>query len=199
MRRRQRQSSDLAAMIGQILSESEGSVLDAKLHVRQVNQLNAEIIRVLAATIGKNLGADREAWRKWWAEEQGYTYDPPAPRPRQDLTLSEAKPTYARKFALDCFAAGTPVHTITGLRPIERVEVGDQVLTQDPCTGTLSYQPVVATVHSQPDKLLKINLDEEAIKATAIDRFWKVGQGWVMARDLQAGRPSSLCRRSLPR
>ena len=57
MRQRQRQSSDLAAIIGQILSESEGSDPGtAKLHVRQVNQLNAQIIRVLAATTGKNLG-----------------------------------------------------------------------------------------------------------------------------------------------
>ncbi len=187
MRQRQRQSSDLAAIIDLILSESEGSVLSAQLHVRQVNQLNAQIIRVLTATTGKNLGADREVWRKWWAEEQGYTYGPPAPRPRQDLTLSESKPIFAAEVSADCFAAGTPVRTITGLRPIETVEVGDQVLTQDPCSGTLSYQPVVATVHSQPEKLLKINLREEAIKATAIDRFWKVGQGWVMARDLKPG------------
>ena len=56
MRQRQRQSTDLAAIIGQILSESEGHILTAKLHVRQVNQLNARIIRVLAATTGKNLG-----------------------------------------------------------------------------------------------------------------------------------------------
>ena len=65
-----------------------------KLHVRQVNQLNARIIRVLAAATGKNLGDDREVWRKWWAEEQGYTYEPPPPRPRQDLTLADSKPTY---------------------------------------------------------------------------------------------------------
>ena len=45
----------------------------------------------------------------------------------------------------------------------------------------------MATVHSQPEKVLKINLSQEAIKATGIDRFWKVGQGWVMARDLKPG------------
>ena len=42
-------------------------------------------------------------------------------------------------------------------------------------------------MHNQPDKLLKINLSHEAITATGIDRFWKVGQGWVMARDLKPG------------
>jgi len=187
MRVRRQQSSDLAAIVDRILSESEGTVLDAKLHVRQVNQRNAQIIRVLAATTGKNLGADREVWRKWWAEEQGYTYDPPPPSPRQDLTLSDSKPTFASEVRVDCFAAGTPVHTLTGLRPIERVEVGDQVLTQDPRSGALSYQPVMATVQSRPETLLKIKLSQETITATGIDRFWKVGQGWVMARDLKSG------------
>jgi len=187
MRQRQQQSTDLAAIIGQILSESEGHLLTAKNHVREVDQLNARIIRVLAAATGKSLGEDREIWRKWWAEEQGYTYDPPSPRPRQDLTLSDSKPTFVSEVRLDCFAAGTPVHSLTGLRPIELVEVGDQVLTQDPRSGALSYQPVMATVHSQPDKVLKITLNHEAITATGIDRFWKVGQGWVMARDLKPG------------
>lgn len=152
-----------------------------------MTQLNARIIRVLAAATGKNLGSDREVWRKWWAEEQGYTYDPPPPSPRQDLTLWDDKPTFSAEVRVDCFAAGTPVHTLTGILPIEQIEIGDQVLTQHPRSGELSYQPVVATVHSQPGKVLKINLSDETIKATAIDRFWKVGQGWVMARDLKPG------------
>ena len=152
-----------------------------------MNQLNARIIQVLAATTAKNLGSDREVWRRWWAEEQGYTYEPPPPRSRQDLTLSDSKPTFASEVRVDCFAAGTPIRTLTDLRPIELVAVGDQVLTQDPCSGALSYEPVVATVHSQPEKVLKINLTQESIKATAIDRFWKVGQGWVMVRDLRPG------------
>ena len=197
MRQRQRQSSDLAAIIGQMLSESEGSVRDAKLHVRQVNQLNAQIIRVLAATTGKNLGDDREVWRKWWAEEQGYTYDPPPPRPRQDLTLSDSKPTFASEVRLDCFAAGTPVHTLTGLRPIELIEVGDQVLTQDPRSGALSYQPVVATVHSQPEKVLEhqpeSGSDQGDGHRSVLEGRTRLGDG---ARP-QAGRPSSLGGRSL--
>jgi len=187
MRQREQQAADLAAIIGQILSESEEEVLAAKHHVGQVEELNAQLIRVLAATTGQNLGEEREAWRKWWAEEQGYTYDPPPPRPRQDLTLSDSKPTFVSEVRIDCFAAGTPIHTLTGLRPIESVEIGDQVLTQDPRTGTLRYRPVVATVHSKPETVLKADLGQESIKATGIDRFWKVGQGWVMARDLKTG------------
>jgi len=187
MTARQRQSTDLAAIINGILSESEGTVLDARLHVRQVEELNAQIIRVLTATTGEKLGTDRQVWRKWWAEEQGYSYDPPPSAPRQDLTLSDIKPTFVADVRVDCFAAGTPVQTLTGPRAIELVKVGDQVLTQDLRRGSLGYHPVVATAHSQPDELLRINLGHETIKATEIDRFWKVGQGWVMARDLKPG------------
>jgi len=187
MLQRQRQVLDLVAIIRQILSDSETDVLAAKFHVRQVDQLNARIIRVLTTVTGHNSGKDQEAWRKWWIEEQGYSYEPPAPRSRQDWTLRESKPTYADNVHFSCFAAGTPVHTLTGLRPIESVRTGDQVLTQDPRTGALSYQPVVAAVRNKPDTLLKIRLDQEAISATGIHRFWRVGQGWVMARDLKPG------------
>jgi hypothetical protein len=187
IQQRQRQSSDLAALIGQILIESEGGVEGARLYVRQVEQLNARVIGVLKAATGMNLGEDREAWRKWWAEEQGYTYLPPPARARQDLTLAECKPTYVAEVRLDCFAAGTPVTTLTGLRPIEAIEVGDQVLTQDSSSGALTYQPVIAALGSQTDNLLTITVDHEAIKATGIDRFWKFGYGWAMARDLKPG------------
>jgi hypothetical protein len=187
MRQRQQQSADLVATIGQILSESEDDVLTARLHVRQVEQLNARIVQVLAATTGKNLSSDPEAWRKWWAEEQGYAYDPPPPSLRQDLTLADSKPTFVSDSHFSCFAAGTPLHTLTGLRAIESVQIGDQVLTQDPHTGALSYQPIVAAVHNKSDRLFKVTSEQESIKVTGIHRFWKVGQGWVMARELKPG------------
>jgi len=187
MRQRQLQVLHLAAIVRQILSESETDVLAAQLHVRQVDQLNARIIRALTTVTGHNSGKAQEAWRKWWIEEQGYSYEPPAPRSRQDWTLVESKPAYADNVHFSCFAAGTPVHTRTGLRPIESVRIGDQVLTQDPRTGALSFQPVVAAVHNKPDRVLKISLGQEVVSATDIHRFWRVGQGWVMARDLKPG------------
>ncbi|MFI5456595.1 MAG: polymorphic toxin-type HINT domain-containing protein [Isosphaerales bacterium] len=187
MLQRQRQVLDLEAIIRQISIESESDVLAAKLRVRQVDQLNARIIRVLTTVTEQNSGKDQEAWRKWWIEEQGYSYEPPAPRSRQDWTLQESKPAYADNVHFSCFAAGTPVHTLTGLRPIESVRIADQILTQEPRTGALSFQPVVAAVHNKPDRLLKISLDREVVSATGIHRFWRVGQGWVMARDLKPG------------
>jgi hypothetical protein len=86
-----------------------------------------------------------------------------------------------------CFAAGTPVQTLTGLRPIETIRLGDEVLTRDTSSGALSYQPVVAVFHNKPNQTLKVTLGDEAIVATGIHRFWKAGRGWTMTRDLKPG------------
>ncbi len=86
-----------------------------------------------------------------------------------------------------CFGAGTAVRTIKGGRAIESIRAGDLVLAQDPKTGALAYQPVVAAFHNPPAATLRVRLGDEAVVATGIHRFWKAGQGWTMARDLKPG------------
>ena len=51
----------------------------------------------------------------------------------------------------------------------------------------MSYRPIVATFHNPPAATLRIDLGSESIVTTPIHRFWKVGVGWTMARELQAG------------
>jgi len=174
-------------IISQVLIDAESDILAVGAQARQMEQLNARIVQVLTAVNGQNSRKDQEAWRKWWTEEQGYAYEPPAPSSRQDLTLWDDKPTYGDNVHFSCFAAGTPVHTLEGLNPIESVKIGDQVLTQDPLTGALAYKPVLAAAHNKPAELWKIGLGQESIRATGIHRFWIVGHGWVMARDLKPG------------
>ncbi len=182
-----RQAIDLAAAVNQILSESADHVAAARLHVLEVGQLNARIVAVLGAAIGKDLGKDREAARKWWTEERGYAYQAPAPSARQDWTFDEDRPTYVDSVHSSCFAADTPVQALDGPRPIQSLQIGDQVLSQDTRSGALSYQPVVAALHNKPAMVIKIKLGHDVIKATEIHRFWKAGSGWVMARDVQPG------------
>jgi hypothetical protein len=88
-----------------------------------------------------------------------------------------------------CFAAGTLVRTIDGLRAIESMKVGDVVLAQDVEAGALAYEPVVRVIHNSPRETLRIVLDDdgrdEPIVVTPIHRFWRAGRGWSMARDLK--------------
>jgi len=85
---------------------------------------------------------------------------------------------------------GAPI-TLTGPRPIETLKVGDEVLAQDVTGGGLGYRPIVAVHHNPPSKTFRIAVGGETIVSSEFHRFWKAGQGWVLARDL---RPSDRLR-----
>jgi hypothetical protein len=152
---------------------------------------NAPIRRLLRAITGTDLGDDREAWKAWWVDYQGYSYTPPPPRLtsiQHDVsvvTLSPPPPPSPVHHS--CFGAGTPVRTPSGLRPIEDLAIGDQVLTQDTTSGVLTFRPIVAVFHNRPTATLRVTLGGETIVATGIHRFWRTGRGWAMARDLKPG------------
>ena len=173
------------------------------------NELTSRSTAVLRDVTGQDAGTDPDAWMAWWADQQGYVYDGPAgdplqpgangPNPqgqvtapyvrRPPLQFPRPKPVLTSwvHFHFSCFAAGTPVHAIDGPLLIEKVRVGDRVLTQDTATGLLSFQPVVAAYHNPPSATLRIDLGGDPVIATGIHRFWSAGRGWVMARDLKPG------------
>ena len=172
-------------------------------------QSNERVLRVLGEVTGQDLGPDQKGWMKWWVDQQGYAYnDTPQDRPTfvEDVPLAYvpqgvlAPPAQAQQagnptttvttstgIGHNCFKAGTPVLTLEGLRPIEKIRVGDQLLTQDTQTGALSYQAVLAVYHNKPSPTLNVKAGDESIVSTPIHRFWKAGAGWVMARDLKPG------------
>ena len=147
---------------------------------------NERVLPLVKAATGQDFGDDHDAWKKWWDDELGYAFQSSSPKAKPIYTLTPYRS--ARVWAhTSCFAAGTPVHTIEGAKPIESMMVGDRVLSQDPATGALSYQPVLLVHRNPPAPLLKLSMDSESVLATGIHRFWKVGKGWTMARDLKPG------------
>jgi Pretoxin HINT domain len=154
-----------------------------------INQLNARVLPVLGMITGQDLGVEPEKWKAWWTDQLGYVYQSniPETKPTYTDTLRVQTPFMVGTAHAACFAAGTMVITIDGLRPIESIQVGDRVLSQDPTTGQLSFRPVVTVHRNRPSPTLRIAIDGETIVATGIHRFWKAGQGWVMARDLKPG------------
>jgi hypothetical protein len=154
-----------------------------------INELNSRVLPVLGMITGQDLGAEPEKWKTWWTDQLGYVYQSNVPetKPTYTDTLRVQTPFTVGTTHSACFAAGTRVTTIDGPRPIESIQVGDRVLTQGPTTGQLSFRPVVAVHHNRPAPTFRIAVDGETIVATGIHRFWKAGQGWVMARDLKPG------------
>ena len=145
---------------------------------------NGRVLPVLGDLTTQDLGSDPEAWTRWWTDEQGYAYRS-SPKPVVYEVVREQ--TLVSAASCSCFAAGTPVHTRAGLKAIETVMVGDQVLSQDVVTGELRYEPVVAAWHNRPDQTYQVRIDGETIVATGIHRFWKAREGWTMVRDLRPG------------
>jgi hypothetical protein len=69
--------------------------------------------------------------------------------------------------------------------PIEEVQVGDMVLSQDPATGELAYKPVLRTTVRPPEPLVILDVGEDAIWASGGHLFWVPGRGWTRARVLR--------------
>jgi hypothetical protein len=147
---------------------------------------NKRVLPVLTELTSQDLGADPQAWTRWWTNELGYSYRS-QPKPVFAEVVAAPEPLVSANATSSCFAAGTPVQTMSGPRAIEQIQVGDQVLSQDVTSGALRFEPVVAVWHNRPDQTFRIKLGDEEILSTEIHRFWKAGQGWTMVRDLKPG------------
>lgn len=181
---RSRQMRELEQTVRQAHDEAAREVFPL---VVAAGELNARATQALRNITGEGHGQDWAAWKRWWVENRGYAYDPEQDRNPPDWTFFQAKPTIASSAHFSCFAAGTPVMSLTGPRAIETIRTGDQVLTQSTDTGALRFEPVLAAYHNAPAPTVRIRFTDTAIVATGIHRFWKPGQGWIMARDLKPG------------
>ena len=94
---------------------------------------------------------------------------------------------------LTCFAEGTLVHTRRGLKPIEQIQVGDEVRSMNPQTGEIAYKKVTNTHTNRFDPVGLVSLKDEAdgsemhLSVTATHPFHHSEKGWVHASLLKAG------------
>ena len=207
-------STDTIIPIGRMDAEANRAAQSAQEQLRRdvavvegenanIRDRNARVTEILNNATIQVLPPKSETWRSWWADQRGYAYAaPPAvarptlvenvplsytPQPIQPFTLAGGVVGQATRVYQDCFAAGTSVQTRSGARPIESLEIGDSVLAQDMATGALGYKPVLAVFKFRPAETLRITFGGETLLTTAVHRFWRVGEGWVMARDLKPG------------
>jgi hypothetical protein len=170
----------------------EAAVAQENARVQETNQ---RICQLLSYTSGYTLPPEPQLWWAWWLErndlfqpgvkplEQRYRVREVAVVDRTTGTTVSAPPATT----MDCLAAGTKVWTIEGHKAIEQVQLGDQVLSQDPDTGELAYRPVLATTVRPAAPLMRIETDQGTIRTSGGHLFWQSGQGWVKARDLKRG------------
>ena len=142
------------------------------------------VLPVLRAATGQDFGPSQKAWATWWYDQRGYRLrtEPAPTRVRREVVMTSTS------VRIDsCFAAGTPIRTPSGLRPIESLKVGDRVLSGDATTAALAFRPILAVMHNPPAETLRLRIGDDAIVATGYHRFRRAGGEWVMARDLRKG------------
>ena len=153
---------------------------------KTIQQLDERVLPILKEITGQDLEVEPEKWKKWWAIELGYLTEPdsdskdskdakPVPAPRREL-ISQTS-----------FAAGTLVHILGGRQPIESIQLGDKVLSQNTTTGELSFQPVIRVDRRKSKPVVRISIANETLLATDVERFWKPGEGWTMTGVLAPG------------
>lgn len=89
-----------------------------------------------------------------------------------------------------CFVAGTEVQTDRGLVPIEDIQIGDLVLSEDDKTGEQAYKPVTNRFINPDKTTLSITIervDGQRETFTVTDNHpYMTTNGWVEAGDLKA-------------
>ena len=149
------QDAERSAQVAE--QQLEGDVQAIENHNAPIEEANKRVRQVLTDSTGVNVGEDRAAWEKWLVDLLGFAYAPQlaasstptiieqVPLSYQPQAIPVVQATSDVNFTVQhsCFGAGTPVRTIDGLHPIETLRIGDQVLTQNPKTGSLKYQSVV--------------------------------------------------------
>ena len=163
-----------------------------------LSQLNDRVVPVLKDVSGQDIGPDPTAWLKWFNNLVGFNSIQASETPTvtEEVPLEyQPQPIPLGTFLAQLqssnqlFCAGTMVRTLSGSAPIEKLKVGDQVLTQSTKTGALTYNPILVVHHNPPSRTYRLKLGNETIISSQFHRFWKPGTGWVMARDLKVGDP----------
>lgn len=134
------------------------------------------------------LPSTADSWWTWWDNynEKYIQYEKPVYASRYSYSVVFT-PTSDFVINPSCFAAGTPVQTVTGPSPVDKLQVGDRVLAQDAETGEILFKPVLGTTVRPPVEMVRVSTTAGSLKATRGHPFWIVGKGWRMAKELQVG------------
>ena len=197
LRRKAAVASGYQNRFGNTAAKTEWQVWQAN---QAAESLNARIIPALAGATGKDLGESPKAWWDWWRDQNEYYASDEKDVERHYVAYTDSFyygfPAHEVRYPpppppppgiFSCFARGTLVWTKTGQRPIESLELGDLVLSQNVDTGELSYQPVIGRTLRPPSPMVKLSLGGEELRTTLGHPLWVAGVGWRMTKEVGDG------------
>lgn len=182
-----------------------------------IRTFQRHIATVLRAVTAQKIADDPKLWWSWWERyEESYAEGPKYreidyAEDRSEIVY-EAEEVYAVSYnvgeynnremsdvpivpasmlprgRLECLVAGTQVQTESGLKSVESIRVGDQVVSQDITSGELCLRPVLRTTVRPPAATREMFFDNgEMIRSTLGHPWWVIGNGWVKTKDLKSG------------
>ncbi len=195
------------------LTDIQRSALNAEQAALQENlrtqEFNTRIADALATATGEKLPASPEAWWQWWNEYnevfvEGQKQIRTLEQTREVKIVDRVSPDAItasgggqgnsqrglqgrRAYPMDCLAAGTLIWTANGLMAVDKIQVGDMVLSKDAESGELAYKPVLRTTVRPKSILVKLLAGTQAIETSGGHPFWVSGEGWTKARELEPG------------
>jgi len=177
------QSTDRERSFADRSYERERSVSDIN---DRVDDLNRRVAGVLTGVTSHEPNSDPSTWWKWWADYTDTERIGSKPVVEVAEEYDQRGDPTARLYyrPCSCFAAGTPVWTERGALAIEKIQVGDRVLSQDIKSGELAFKPVLSTTIRPSRPLMRLEIGGETIVCTGGHRFWVPGEGWTKSRDL---------------
>jgi pretoxin HINT domain-containing protein len=176
---------DLALLEVSLLASAQELAVSAAN--RAANQNNDPVFDALERTTGQQIPRQVDPWVKWWQGYNQVTYRKPTYYRYQQSQRYYARAYQATFRTSSCFLAGTPVWTESGLRPIESIQPGDRVLSQDPDSGELVFKVVTGKTVCPPAEASTLNILGESITTTLGHPLWVTGQGWEMAKHVKPG------------
>ncbi|QDU93174.1 polymorphic toxin-type HINT domain-containing protein [Lignipirellula cremea] len=180
------------------------------------DMLNTRAAESLQIVSGQVLPPQADAWWTWWNQHNGVFVQGPKPQqtkvqqqqlvfvdqvsPQQQVANQRSQQAAiaamntTTRTGSDCLAAGTLIRTATGFQAVDKLQVGDLVLSQDVETGELALKPVLALTVRPLGPMLRVEMEGDAFECSEGHPFFVAGDGWVKARDLKSGMEMHGCR-----
>jgi hypothetical protein len=160
----------------------------------QIEQTNARVMHALSVAANVELPPYPDSWWKWYDDEIGLLRGENKYTTASRVYLQNYAPTYQVAMETpvaigggECFVAGTVVTTHRGLIAIEKIKLGDLVLSKNIAKGVLEFKPVLQTTIRPIEEVTILRAGANQFECTRGHFFWVSGRGWVKAEDLRPG------------
>lgn len=180
--------ADDAVVAAQVVEQA--AVLNSEIASlnAETREANERIFRTLRSALNVDQESDAHAWWSWWmGETESYIQRKPLVGYQRYEESVSAPPMIPDPPMHECLVRGTLVQTSVGLKPVDQIEAGELVMSQDIETGELGLKPVFAATRRPAGDVMSIDLGDNTIQATPGHAWFVSGRGWVRTKQVKPG------------